>query len=437
MSDRFEESLGKFSYITIPQIKDYLSISSNTQDARLSNIVSYATGVIEHYIGQEILANDYVEIFDGGVSSVFTSRLPLNEVYQVTEYDGSDYRVLADPSVNGTPNKLTKNPTIFNPTTATQSFRAKRYGLSSYKFVSGDSITSSIVSDDLDILDSDFTIELYIRGDNTAISNTSLVKLSENSSNYIELQTVANYAVGFTQVVNGVPTQILGANTLIETQEYRKKRWTHVAVTRDTENDRVYLHMNGNTIANVSMATSDIITNSLQIINGFEGHIDELRVSTVARYLNNFVVPTFRFRPDADTALLVHFDEAQPVDYHGQPSEYSFSRDTGEITKLTSNQGIRRTFKTQDRSYPSMSLQAQPTFNPYPNSIEVQYRAGYEAGNVPYDLQLVTLDYIKLLYKQDQEKKAFSFEGENGQNHGLSGNFPPHIRRVLDLYRIL
>jgi hypothetical protein len=62
MIERFEEDLGKYAYISLPQVKDYLSISSNTQEARLSNIVSYATGVVEHYIGQEVLANDYVEI---------------------------------------------------------------------------------------------------------------------------------------------------------------------------------------------------------------------------------------------------------------------------------------------------------------------------------------------------------------------------------------
>jgi hypothetical protein len=44
---------------------------------------------------------------------------------------------------------------------------------------------------------------------------------------------------------------------------------------------------------------------------------------------------------------------------------------------------------------------------------------------------------IKLLYKQDQEKKGFSFEGERGEAYSLAGNFPPHIRRILDLYRII
>ena len=103
MVDRLEENLGKYPYITLEQVKDYLSISSNTQNARLSNIISYATGVVEHYIGQELLANDYVEVFDGGKTSVMVSRLPLSNVYQVSEFTGTEDVILADPTTIGRP----------------------------------------------------------------------------------------------------------------------------------------------------------------------------------------------------------------------------------------------------------------------------------------------------------------------------------------------
>ena len=76
-------------------------------------------------------------------------------------------------------------------------------------------------------------------------------------------------------------------------------------------------------------------------------------------------------------------------------------------------------------------------FCPFPSGVKVEYRGGYESGDVPYDLQMATLDVIKLIYKQDQEKRGFSFEGERGDKYPLAGNFPPHIRRILDLYRII
>ena len=32
-------------------LKDYLSINSTTQDDRIANVLNYATGMVEHYIG--------------------------------------------------------------------------------------------------------------------------------------------------------------------------------------------------------------------------------------------------------------------------------------------------------------------------------------------------------------------------------------------------
>ena len=40
----------------------------------------------------------------------------------------------------------------------------------------------------------------------------------------------------------------------------------------------------------------------------FQGLIDELRISKVARYIADFTPPS-RFEPDKDTAALYHFDE--------------------------------------------------------------------------------------------------------------------------------
>ena len=60
--------------------------------------------MVEHYIGQEVLANDYVEVFDGGKTSVMISRLPLSNVYQVSEFNGTEDQILDDPSTIGRPN---------------------------------------------------------------------------------------------------------------------------------------------------------------------------------------------------------------------------------------------------------------------------------------------------------------------------------------------
>ena len=46
--EKFEENLGKYPYVTLAQIKDYLTISSDKHDGSISNAISYATAVVEH-----------------------------------------------------------------------------------------------------------------------------------------------------------------------------------------------------------------------------------------------------------------------------------------------------------------------------------------------------------------------------------------------------
>lgn len=443
MVERFEENLGRVKYITLAQVKDYLSISSNTQDARLSNIVSYATGVVEHYIGQEILANDYVEIFDGGISSVFTSRLPLSNVYQVSEFNGIENIILADPTTIGTPVTSTNKSISFTGIgSAKNTTKVKMFGRSSLELNETSYITSPEVPEQLQFDRSDFTVEMFIKVDEPTLRDNVIFEISSNAANYMRFSLANQYGLAFTANVTGVETTVRGANTAIESLYFDKKRWAHVSVTRDYVNERMYLSYNGTIIANAAFTQDNLsFTNSVSIGNTFKGYIDEVRVSNKARYVTDFTVPAFRFRPDNDTVMLVHFDEKQNStqfkDVHSVPAHYNFARDTGEITKDTGSLGLTGNFTTARKSYPALTLNGPQTFQPFPSAIEVTYRAGYEASYVPLDLQVATLDYVKLLYKQDQEKKGFSFEGERGDQFPLAGNFPPHIRRILDLYRII
>lgn len=439
--NNLEEGLGKYTYITLPQVKDYLSISSNTQDARISNIIHYATSVIEHYIGHEVLANDYVETFDGGVSSVFVSRLPLSAVYQVTEFNGSKHMVLADPQIDGTPIGNAPSTALITVGSVELNPKVRKFGTTSAKLNNTSYIYSSSISKDMLLGEGDFTIEMYVRSDAPALQNASLFTLEQNSTNKIDFSLANAYGLSFTTTVNGVSSTVTGANTNIEAQLYDKKQWIHVAATRKADTDNMYLHMNGVTIANVTVDTADIsFSNSLSIGTNFVGYVDEVRVSSTARYTSDFTVPSNRFRPDSETALLVHFDEgylsSTIKDTHSAPQEYNFSN-LGEVTKDTGAGSTLRTYRSMQKSYPALSITGPAAFAPYPNGVKVYYRAGYEQGKVPYDLQIATLDYIKTIYKQDQEKRSFSFEGERGDSFELSGNFPPHVRRVLDLYRII
>lgn len=443
MVDRLEENQGKYPYVTLAQVKDYLSISSNTQDARLSNIINYATGVVEHYIGQEILANDYVEVFDGGKSSVMISRLPLSNVYQVTEFNGSEDVILADPTTIGRPiaHGSSDASTLTFQNDAHLNSRITKFGTSSLELATSDYVLGT-VSEQLKFEEGDFTIEMFIRVDDAPVQDNVLFAINTDASNYMQFRLANQYGLAYEANVAGSATTIQGANADIETQQFAKRRWAHVAISRDLTEEKLYLHYNGNTIADASFTEPNLtFTTNVEIGTTFKGYIDEMRISDKARYSGDFTPPTKRFRPDGDTLFLCHWDgkngATEAKDVHAAVNDYNFSRDMGEVTRDTGAVGVRGTYPTIRNNYPALTLSGPPSFAPFPSGVKVDYRAGYEAADVPQDIQLATLDMIKLLYKQDQEKKGFSFEGERGESYPLAGNFPPHIRRILDLYRII
>lgn len=441
--DRHEEGLGRYPYVTLAQVKSYLSINSTTHDGTLSNIISYATGVVEHYIGQQVLANDYVEVFDGGETSVFVNRLPLSNVYEVTEFNGIEHITLDDPATNGMPNvQDTDDITLTFNNDAHINSRIKRFGKSSLE-VAADDFVEGTVPNQIKFEEGDFTIEMFIRVDEAALQDNVLFSINTDASNYMQFRLASQKGLAYEANVSGTATVIEGANTSVETQQFAKRRFAHVAVSRDLTEEKLYLHYNGNVIADASFTEANLtFTSNVEIGTTFKGYMDEIRVSDKARYSSaNFTPPTKRFRPDGETIFLVHFDgkndATETKDVHNAVNEYNFSRDMGEVTRDVGAVGVRGSFPTVRNNYPAMTLAGSPSFAPFPSGVKVEYRAGYESSDIPQDLQLATLDMVKLLYKQDQEKRGFSFEGERGESYPLAGNFPPHIRRILDLYRII
>lgn len=105
--------------------------------------------------------------------------------------------------------------------------------------------------------------------------------------------------------------------------------------------------------------------------------------------------------------------------------EFTFDKEIGKITRdLGSGSGTG-----------ALNIVTPPIFSDYVNGVKVQYNGGYDT--IPNDLKLATLDYIKIIYKQEQGTQAFSFQGETKSPMPLTHNFPPHVKRILDLYRVL
>ena len=128
-------SYGEYTFVSLEETKNYLSITSTTHDGRLANLIGFACGAVENYIGREVKSNVYTEVFDGGTQSVFVERLPVNNVKQVTEYDGNRYADLVGPATDGSyVNQNWDDSNITAEGNAKLKTRIKKFGQSSVQF---------------------------------------------------------------------------------------------------------------------------------------------------------------------------------------------------------------------------------------------------------------------------------------------------------------
>jgi len=92
--------------VTLTEVKSYMDINSTTFDAKLTNLIVYASGLVESYCSRSFTAANVVyEYQDGGKPYVFANRIPINNIYSVAEYDGTQYVPLTlGPTDGGLPN---------------------------------------------------------------------------------------------------------------------------------------------------------------------------------------------------------------------------------------------------------------------------------------------------------------------------------------------
>ena len=446
--DNFEENLGKFPYVTLAQVKDYLSISSSQHDGTLTNAISYATAVVEHYIGQEVLANNYYETFNGGRNSVFVARIPLNNVHSVAEYDGTSYVNLDNPTSTGMDVENAgsrNNQTIVNIGNVFKIGRIKKFGTASANF-DGSNYLSITAPENFSFFTEPFTIDLQARLSTLAGTHTFITHKTDGS-NFWEFKYNQTEGLQF-RVIEGGAETINVAHASVA--GYTVNTWMHAAVVRSGTDLRLYRD-GANVGATATVALNvDIpeLTSNVEIgrnpanANLMIGQLDEIRVSRSAQYTgSSFTAPEFQHATDDDTVLLVHCDGSNSDvsfnDVSTTPNQFTFDKSSGKVSRVTGSIGIQGNYPVTKSSYPSLSLGGVRNFNPYANALKIRYNAGYEDGKIPLDLQMATMDYIKIIHKQDQGNKSFSLEGERKTKEPLSGDFPPHIRRVLELYRIV
>jgi hypothetical protein len=133
------------------------------------------------------------------------------------------------------------------------------------------------------------------------------------------------------QVAFGVSRAGSG-QTLCGARDVLDGAWHHVAVTRQRATGALRIFVDGAVDASATDPTTSLDVrynpahanpaandpflvlgaekHSLAGFVSFNGSIDELRLSTLPRYLSTFSRPTGAFVPDGDTAALYHFDES-------------------------------------------------------------------------------------------------------------------------------
>jgi len=432
-----ESNLGKYPYVTIAEIKDYLNITSNNHNARLSNVTNYACGVIEHYIGREVLANNYTEQYDGGTSSIFVSRIPLSNVHSLFEHDGTRYQSLNPPTADGSAVELDSDNHTMNVNGDSYiTTRIKKFGQSSIYFDGNADYITTANGDDWWFDTEPFTVDVQARFASFTATQV-LVEQYQDANDFWQLRYNATEGLQFRVVESG--TEVINV-AHAATSGYTANTFHHLAVSRNGTDLKLFRDGTqiGSTVTVAKTVDIPDFSGDLNIARSgnttpayFTGYMDELRISKSSHYTTAFTAPSYQHATDDDTVLLLHFEGSNAAvtvnDTHATREDFMYSTDSGEISRdVGSGAGAR-----------ALDVFGPAKFRNYPRGLRVNYRAGYESGEIPADLLVSTLDYVKLLHKEEQGTAAFSMEGESKNQNPLASNFPPHIKRVLDLYRII
>jgi hypothetical protein len=161
-----------------------------------------------------------------------------------------------------------------------------------------------------------FTVEAWIYA--TSLFNYAVItgNLANNSTTSWAFTVMADGVVRLQNWNTVVVATGVGAISL--------NTWTHVAVTRNNDKNRIFI--NGNNLSESTASVNFSLINNLGIgkVPGiaatFNGYIDDLRITKgAALYTSNFTPPTAPLTADANTSLLLHFDNVDIIDSSSTP----------------------------------------------------------------------------------------------------------------------
>ncbi len=162
-----------------------------------------------------------------------------------------------------------------------------------------------------------FTLECWVKGPKPG-GRRALLAHTERSSYGLywcyDQESLPYVAFGLKQIPGG---RGAGYVYLRSKQAWDSPKWTHLAFAWDEETARFFVDGH---LAEERLAPGPRTTNRLPLFVGadpnnkgvpgsfFIGSLDEVRLSSTARYAKNFR-PKKLFKPDRNTLLLLHFDQ--------------------------------------------------------------------------------------------------------------------------------
>lgn len=420
--------------VSLAQLKNFLSIhpDKTEEDGRLSNIITQVSTMVSSYCGRTFTANNYVEYYDGGTSSIFVDNPPILRINEVAQYDGTSYKILGCPGTSGQPIVVEGTEHAVELEGSPQlKTRVKQFNRSSVRF-DGSSYLTIGDSEDWDFGVDDFTIELFARFDDVTANTQTLVSSGSAGNCWSFAIDFDSFGAVFTSNVSNIETISVSQGS---TTGYSANQFYHLALEKSGTS--LTLYRDGNTLATISTSNSVpqfdeglFIAAQYDETNYLTGYMDDLRISHVARYREDFTAPNYPTAIDEHVKLLLRFDGSNNStsirDYSRTVNEFMYVPDTGEIDFNIGEGG---------------GNQALSLFNPersynFSRGVRVNYYGGYET--IPNDLELAVCEMSKIIYKGSSGTQSARFDGESRESHKLGiDDFPPQVRRVLNLYKVL
>ena len=250
------------------------------------------------------------DIAAGGNITVNASEDQLDalvgEVTEVIEVGPVTVGIEATLSINGVTAQadadveVTNSAPLFQFTTegnAQLSTAQAKFGTASLELDGTDDYIETTTN--LDLSSTDFTIDLWIRPDN--VTGYKGIWQSGTST------TMQSYLLGNAVYWSVNPSTIITTAVTVNANE-----WTMLSYERQGNTHRIY--KNGtlaDTVSTGNKQDNGPFSIGKNGFGDFNGYIDEVRVSDIARYTgSSFTEPTSEFEFDSNTNVLIHLDGA-------------------------------------------------------------------------------------------------------------------------------